>query len=64
MTEKLAISAHAALRNLYHAGCNTEPLLIWAQGELKKLQEATPGYYYADEVSKLQDRLIAAIKTP
>lgn len=57
MKDRLAISAHAALRTLYNAGHNTEEKLIEAQKELKLISQPTTGYYYADDVQSLVDKL-------
>lgn len=56
-SDRIALSEHASLRMLYNAGANTEAQLKAAQQELHKLAQATEGYYYADDVSALSDKL-------
>ena len=57
MNVRLAISAHAALRTLFHAGHDTEEKLIEAQKQLKLISQPTTGYYFADDVQSLVDKL-------
>jgi hypothetical protein len=51
------ISIHAALRNLYHSGYNTEPLLQHAHYHLMQLKQVTDGYVLVEDLVYLQSRL-------
>lgn len=55
--DRIAISEHQALKVLYYAGNNTEPLLKEAQKQLYAVKPATVGYWYADDVDNLVKRL-------
>jgi hypothetical protein len=57
MADKIAVSQRFALRMMYDAGHDTPTRLTAAHERLKTLVEPTPGYVYADHVTKLIDTM-------
>lgn len=53
MSDKIAVSIHTALRMAWNEGLDTEPKMRLTYNRLMTMREASPGYYLADDVSKM-----------
>lgn len=53
MSDKIAISLHAALRTVWNSGLTTEPQIRVAYDRLMSMVQPTMGYVYPDDVQKL-----------
>lgn len=55
--DKLAVCKRTALKMFWDAGVQTEEGLIKANAQIMQLYQPTSGYFLAEDVSKLIDKI-------